>query len=455
MRSWKTVAAVLAAATALTGVTTGAMPGEAAAGDAFNPRVQFARSTDAARSHTRFYLRVDQADGEQQIGKLKLSLPGLAHEFSLDTDIPGVNYDDTKDPAGNAASQLGTFHLEAYYSANGNPARTTIAIDGQVFDDNDNASCSGVGECIYVYALIPIPGYPVEIATTIEIPRNTTTGAYEVTADLGDLWNNDVVRQLDIRLKQLIIDLPAKKGAHTTFRNPTVEGTGYSFDYELSSAKIDDLGHAGGQYAACGNGQPVCKIALPTYEYAPTVPAAQSPSNGQLVSTATNVSLYWYASSDRNLDPIDYVVTFDGVERAPQTTLTASVGTLAPGTHTWSVTARDDHGKTTTAGPYTIDVRSLTGALKFTSVATSTDALYVLPGDNSSFFYSVNGRLDQGRLYGANYPGLGASGFINYQGRFSFIGAYDSTVAKSAAGAFQPTTDLRLLTGAGTGTTGA
>ena len=445
MRSWKILAIALAGLLAATGTVTGALPAaQAAANDPFNPKVVFNRSTDAARRDTRFYLRVDQADGEQQIGSIKLSLPGGATDFLLDTDIPGANYSDVSG-ANNTPAQLGVFHIEAYYSPNGNPARQTIALDGQVYDDNDAAGCL-IDECIRVIATVPIVN--VQLNATIKIPH---PGDYEVIADISGVWNDSTIRSLDIRLKQLIIDLPAKKGTHTVFRNPTVQGTGYSFDYELKSAKIDSLQHAGGASPNCGV---VCSIPLPTLDYAPTAPTAKSPFNGSLLTANTAVTLSWQPSTDENLDdPMGYVVDVDGVPSASQSATTLALGSLAPGVHTWSVTATDSHGESTTAGPYTFELRSTAGALVFTSVAVNTDKLWVFPGVGGGFIYSLNGSQAQNQQYGAKVGGLTDSSLINYSGRFTLIALYNATL-KSAAGLFEPAS-LRLLSGAGTGTTGA
>lgn len=375
-----------------------ALVGPADAAPGYNPSMTAVRGSDAARAATNLHVEIAQADGEHQIGDLRIALP---RTYTFATDVPGTNGD-----------LIGTAQLQAYID----PRPSTLTIEATVHDDNDG--CNPAKQCVLVKANIPGIGaieLPLEIAQTLT--------EFVIEGDIGGLWNSDYVRGIDARLKKLTVDIFAKVGAHTVFGNPAVAGN-HPFTYTFESAKISDLGHPGGLYPDCGI---VCTVALEAKEYAPSRPNQGQPVLDNVTADDTAQTFTWARASDANGDVVTYDLTVNGpsgftVNGLAGTTFAA--GTLNPGNYTWTVTAVDATGLTTPSFTWGFVVVDADSALRFVSIANN-DELLVAPG--VGFVYRLGGVKATGSEFGGKAALTAPRGLIRYSGaRFALNGIYDA-----------------------------
>ena len=422
------LAGLLAAAAA------GPLAANAAAGDPFSPVISMARGNDAARAASSLRIEANQHDGQQQVGSLKLRLPGASatdgsHGFALTSDVPGTN-----------DAQIGTLAASFYV----NPRPSTLDITGTIHDDNASCPVGSLNQC--VLARVSIPGIG-DVELKLEIPVDPTTGDYVIEADLTDFWNEPYIRGLDARLRRLVIDLPASVnaptapgGKHVLFRNPAVAGS-FDFAYELTSAAIADLDHAGGAAPACGV---LCTVPLPAKEYAPSRPGPVTPANGASTTTKTNVNLRWSAANDVNGDAVTYAVLLDGptpmsfTVAAPTTSISIGTNVLAPGAYSWTVTATESSPVNLTNGfgaPATFKVLDAATAATFKS---GTDALLLFPAEDIAVLQVGNATI-AGEL-SFSHPVNEDRGTLSFENAaLKLHGAYDIP-AKAAALALVPAT---------------
>lgn len=363
----------------------------------YNPVMTASRSNDAARAAADLHVDISQADGEHQVGKLRIGLPTT---YTFDTDVPGSD-----------GAQIGVAQLSAYV----NPRPSTLVINATVHDGNDN--CAAGKQCALVKADIPGVG---AIEFTLEIAQTATE--YLIEADLTGLWSSDYVRGIDARLKQLTVDIDDKVGAHTVFGNPATAGD-HPFTYSFQSAKISALGHPGGLYPDCGV---TCSIPLESKEYAPTRPNQNTPSLNHTSLDDTVQTFTWSKASDANGDAITYSLAVDGPTPVNVAGLTANnynAGTLAAGNYTWQVTAVDATGLTTASTTRNFVVLDSTDGMRFVSLANGDDLL-VKPG--FGFVYRVGGVKASGAEFGGRANLAPTRGVITYSSsRFNLNGAYD------------------------------
>lgn len=384
----------------------------------YNPVMTASRSNDAARAAADLHVDISQADGEHQVGKLRIGLPST---YTFDTDVPGSD-----------GVQIGVAQLSAYV----NPRPSTLVINATVHDGNDN--CPAGKQCALVKANIPGVG---AIEFKLEVAQTATE--YLIEADLTGLWSSDYVRGIDARLKQLTVDIDDKVGAHTVFGNPATAGD-HPFTYSFQSAKISALGHPGGLYPDCGVS---CNIPLVSKEYAPTRPIQGAPGLNHTSLDDTVQTFTWSRVSDANGDAVTYDLAVNGPTPVNVTGLTGNsfnAGTLAAGNYTWQVTAVDATGLTNSSTTWMFTVLDHTDGMRFVSL-TNGDDLLVKPG--FGFVYRVGGVKASGAEYGGRANLAATRGTITYSGgRFALNGVYDGELSTavlsfSQANAVRPFVD--------------
>ena len=386
------------------GAHAGFLATPAAADADFNPVMTATRSTDAARAAAALHVRITQPDAQHQVGQVRIAVP---RTYTFNTDAPGDG------------AQIGTAHLEAYI----NPRPSTLTIDATVHDGNDD--CDAGSQCVVVKANIPGIG-------TVELPLEIeqTETEYVIAGDITSLWNDDYVRGIDARLKELQVDVNARVGSHVVFGNPATAGP-HPFTYSFTSAKVDALGHGGGLVPDCG---PVCDVALEAKEYAPSRSNLRAPASAGISASDTAQTFSWSPVTDANGDAVTYTLEVSGgpsaFTLAGLTGTTHGAGPLAPGNYTWKVSAVDTQGDVTTSLTWTLTVVDATTALKFVSAVTN-DVLLVTPG--AGFVYRIGGAKTTAAEYGAVADVSDVRGVITYTGpRFNLVGAYDTTTSSAA-----------------------
>lgn len=415
MKHLRRTASALIAAAALAVV----LPSSPARADDFSPTISVTRSSNAARAAAGLTLKAEQPDGQEQVGSIKLRLPGA---FTFNTDAAGDG------------AQIGTLAASLYI----NPRPSTLTITGTIHDNNHacpaDAPPPPYRQCML--ALVSVPGVG-DFEISLVVPIDQVTGDYVVEADIASLWSEDYVRGIDGRLKDITLAFPARVGNHVVFRNPQVAAEDYTFTYELRSARIDALGYTGGRSPACGD---VCSVLLPAREANPSVPSLRSPGHGSVTTSATNVTFSWNPSNDANGDAVSYVATVTGpagVQEISTNATSAPVGALAPGAYTWKVVATDATGRQASTATASFRVLDRATAVSFT--ATSGDSLLVFAADDI-VIYRLAGPATLANELSATQAGLEADrGVLNVETpAFRLAGAYEST-AKTAALTLVPT----------------
>jgi len=397
-------AAACALASALLIGLVGAVPAQADSTN-FHPVVTAGLGTDAARAPSSFSLKITQNDGEEQIGRLAITLPRNPG-FMVNTDVPGSN-----------GGQIGTIRVVLYTD----PRPGTLTIEGTLNDDNGRVGCHNIPrQCIV--ANLNVAGQNVQAKLEI----NELTGAYSIEGDLTGTWADPSVGAIDARLAELSTTLFAKAGAHTIVTNPAAADT-WPLTYSLTSASVPGRS-IGDRTPTCGT---VCTIPLTTREYAPTRPGLQTPANGAAYLASASIPFSWAPSSDANGDTLTYKLFVDDTEVVPlgPTGRTASVS-LPPGLHEWRVQVDDGHGRTNDSVVWKVTTIDGATALRFVS-ATNADVLYVDPVRRAFVYQVANG----GQYGGISPTANGLTGYIAFNGGFTLAATYDDTT-RSAAGTF-------------------
>lgn len=379
----------------------------------FNPVVTASLGNDAARAASSFSLKITQADGEEQIGKLAIALPHTS-AFTVNTDVPGTD-----------GAQIGTIHVLLYT----NPRPGTLTIDGTLNDDNSRPGCHVPATRQCILANLDVAGQPVRAQLEI----NEIGGTYSIEGDLTSTWADPNVGAIDARLAELSTTLVAKVGAHAVITNPATAGS-WPLTYRLTSAQVPGRS-VGGRVPVC---DPGCSVPLTTTEYSPGKPGLQSPANGAAYLSTTPIRFAWGASSDRNGDTVTYELLVDGAPVLPldPTGRTADVA-LAPGTHTWLVRADDGHGLRSESPIWNVTTIDASTALRFEST-TNGDVLHIDPARHA-FVYQVAGSGQYGAVaQSANGP----TGYLAFNSGFTLAIAFDDTT-RSAVGTFSGANQTR------------
>jgi len=409
MNRWKST--LVAAALLGTSMTALNAP-SAVADEGFDPTLTVTRSSDAARAESNLGLRIQQADNEDQIGKIRIA---LSNDFTLDTDVAGSN------------AQIGTLNVVLYTT----PARTQVTLTGTLHDGNDPSAwtCGSAAQCVIARinldALVPGAG-------TIDVPLPITDdgNVYAIEGDLTDTWKSQEAQAIQARLKDLSATIFKSQGGETIFRNPLTAGD-RTLTYEFASAEVPGYSE-GGKVPNCG---PACDIALAAKEYAPSAPGLRTPGN--LTATVDpDVDFSWFASTDPNGDPITYSFELD--EAATDVGIALSLSDqLTPGVHQWRVIASSTPpgGATdsTPSGLRRLAVLGESNSFVFTD-AVGSDQLFVSP-EAGAFVY-LESQMHGGAEYGRMRDSLGdPAGTIIHNESFVLSAVYDGATG-TAAGTF-------------------